>query len=604
MPFWRSPISTADVARSGRRVGWPTALDGQVWWTEGRPDEGGRTTIMHRAADGALRELLPAPWSARTRVHEYGGRPYAVTPEHQVVFSSLADQRLYLLGEEPVPLTPEGDRYADPLVRDGRVWCVRERHADGGKVSRAIVSIPPDGGEPREWVTGGDFYAAPAVSPDGRQLAYVTWNHPRMPWEGAELRVTRLADGLTRTVMGGPAESVLAPVWKDDERLYVISDASGWWNLYEAGLDGAPPRPLHPLDEEFAWPPWTLGGLPYAVLADGRLAVLHGRGDLRLGLLDPAKGTLEDLELPWDGWQPALAAEGTSVVGVGHGPAVPATVARIDLATGAAEELRRDIDDLPDLACLPVPRPVEMGHVHGFLYPPTNPAADDSEDAPPYVIFVHGGPTAHSGSALDLEKAYLTSRGIGVLDVNFGGSSGYGRAYRELLKGRWGIVDVEDTIAAAQWLAAEGLADPRRIAVRGGSAGGWTVMAACCRSDVFAGGVSYYGVSALAPLNAHTHDFESRYVEWLVGPEDPALYATREPLALVDGVSCPMLLLQGLDDPVVPPEQSAAFADALAERGIPCTYLAFEGESHGFRRTETRAASLAAELAFYQQIFG
>jgi dipeptidyl aminopeptidase/acylaminoacyl peptidase len=245
-----------------------------------------------------------------------------------------------------------------------------------------------------------------------------------------------------------------------------------------------------------------------------------------------------------------------------------------------------------------------MGHrVHGFLYPPSNPAAEDSEDAPPYVLFVHGGPTAHEGTALDLEKAYLTSRGIGVLDVNYGGSSGYGRAYRDRLKGQWGVVDVEDTIMAAEWLVAEGLADPGRIAVRGGSAGGWTVMAACCRSDVFAGGVSYYGVSALAPLHAHTHDFESRYVEWLVGPEDPRLYAEREPLALVDGVSCPMLLLQGLDDPVVPPEQSAAFADALAVRGVSCTYLAFEGESHGFRRTETRATALAAELAFYQQIF-
>jgi dipeptidyl aminopeptidase/acylaminoacyl peptidase len=216
---------------------------------------------------------------------------------------------------------------------------------------------------------------------------------------------------------------------------------------------------------------------------------------------------------------------------------------------------------------------------------------------------VHGGPTGHVGTALDLEKAFLTSRGIGVLDVNYGGSTGYGRAYRERLKGQWGLVDVADTVAAARWLAAEGLADPGRIAIRGGSAGGWTVMAACCRSDVFAGGVSYYGVSALAPLSAHTHDFESRYVEWLVGPDDPHLYAQREPLALVGGVSCPMLLLQGLDDPVVPPEQSAAFADALSERGIPCTYLAFEGESHGFRRAETRSAALAAEYAFYQQLF-
>ncbi|WP_246148713.1 S9 family peptidase [Nonomuraea turkmeniaca] len=604
MPFWPSPISTRDVAGSGVRPAWPTAQHGLVWWTEDRPGEGGRTTIMCRAADGTCRELLPAPWNARTRVHEYGGRPYAVTPEGEVVFAHLKDQRLYLLGDNgvPNPLTPEGCRYADLLVHDGQVWCVRERHAEDGKVTRAIVSIPLDGGEGREWATGCDFYASPAISPDGRHLAYVCWNHPRMPWNGTELRVTALAGGGSWTVRGGPAESVLAPSWRDDSHLYVISDRSGWWNLYEVDLHGDGARALHPADEEFALPPWQLGGRPYAVLGDGRLAVLHGRGDLRLGVLDPASGTLADLDLPCSGWDGALTADGTSVTGVGYAAAVPRSVVSVDTASGAARTLRQDRDQLPDPAYLPVPQAVRVrGEVHAFLYPPYGPATEGR--LPPYVIFVHGGPTAHSGTALDLEKAFLTSRGIGVLDVNYGGSSGYGRVYRERLKGQWGLVDVADVVAAAEWLAAEELADPARIAVRGGSAGGWTVMAACCRSGVFAGGVSYFGVSALAPLVAHTHDFESRYVEWLVGPEDPQVYASREPLALVEGVSCPMLLLQGLDDPVVPPEQSAAFADALSERGVACTYLAFDGESHGFRRTETRTAALAAELAFYQQIF-
>ncbi|WP_113703911.1 prolyl oligopeptidase family serine peptidase [Nonomuraea lactucae] len=636
MPFWPSPITTTDVARSGLRLGWPTTLDGQVWWTEDRPDEGGRTTIMHRAAGGARRELLAAPWSARARVHEYGGRPYTVAPGGEVVFVNLSDQRLYLLAplaDEPSPITPadDGSRYADLLVRDHQVWCVRERHHDG-KVSRSIVSIPLEGGEPRERATGADFYAFPELSPDGLHLAYISWSHPRMPWNGTELRVTRLADGASWTVKGGTSESVLAPRWKDDGHLYLISDWSGWWNLYQIGLYGTSSQALFPAEEEFAWPLWQLGGRPYTVLGDGRLAVLHGRGDLRLGVLDPDSGELTDLDMPYEGWDPALVADGATLVGVGYGPAVPRSVVRIDTVTGRVEGLRRDIAELPDIAYLPSPRRVELTgrfgrHVHARLYPPSNPAMSPSHawpearsgvqssgpsperrsevppGAPPYVIFVHGGPTGHATSALDLEKALLTSRGIGVLDVDYGGSTGYGRAYRERLKGQWGVVDVEDTIAAAEWLAAEGLADPARIAVRGGSAGGWTVMAACCRSEAFAGGVSYYGVSALATLNAHTHDFESRYVEWLVGPEDPMLYASREPLALVDGVSCPMLLLQGLDDPIVPPEQSAAFADALSERGVPCTYLAFEGESHGFRRTETRATALAAELAFYQQIF-
>ncbi|MEV0591015.1 S9 family peptidase [Nonomuraea cavernae] len=651
MPFWPSPVSTTDVARSGLRLGWPRALGGQVWWVEDRPDEGGRTTIVRRAADGTRRELLRAPWSARTRVHEYGGRPYDVTPEGDVVFANLADQRLYLLpcpdrlsppgapgspgalhratvlgpggafqpaaalgpagstGGEPVAITPVGDgsRYADLLVRDGQVWCVRERHHDDGKITRSIVSFPLSGGEAREWATGADFYACPALSPDGRHLAYLCWNHPRMPWNGTELRVTRLDDGASWTVTGGTAESVLAPQWKDDRHLYLISDRSGWWNLYQLGIHGTSSRALHPAEEEFAWPPWQLGGLPYIVLGDGRLAVLHGRGDLRLGLLDPGTGRLTDLDAPYTGWDPALATDGTTLVGTGYGPAVPRSIVRVDTVTGRVEGLRRDIEELPDVAYLPSPRPVELSgrfgrRAHAYLYPPANPVAE-AREAPPYVIFAHSGPTAHADTALDLEKALLTSRGIGVLDVDYGGSTGHGRAYRDRLRGQWGVVDVEDTIAAAEWLAAEGLADPERIAVRGASAGGWTVMAACCRSGAFAGGVSYYGVSALGPLNAHTHDFESRYVEWLVGPEDPQVYASREPLALVDGVSCPMLLLQGLDDPIVPPEQSAAFAEALSERGVPCTYLAFEGEGHGFRRTETRAAALAAELAFYQQLF-
>ncbi|MEO3802720.1 prolyl oligopeptidase family serine peptidase [Nonomuraea sp. B1E8] len=601
MPFWPSPISTRDVANAGVRPSWPTVRGGKVWWTEDRPEEGGRTTIVCRAADGTHRELLRAPWCARTRVHEYGGRPYTVTPGGEVVFANLNDQRLYILtdGGEPEPLTGDGCRYADLVVHDGQVWGVRERHGDDGKVTRAIVSIPLDGGDPRTWVTGCDFYASPALSPDGRHLAYLCWNHPLMPWDGTELRVVRLSSGEEWTVRGGPAESVLAPAWKDDTHLYLISDSSGWWNLYESGLRGGDTRAVHPAEEEFAAPPWQLGGRPYTVLGDGRIAVLHGRGDLRMGVLDPESGTLTDLDVPCSGWDAALAAEGMSVVGVGYSATLPRSVVQVDTAAGTHVALGQDVARLPDPACLPLPRAVETP-APAFLYPPHGPA---TTGVPPYVIFVHGGPTACADSALDLEKAFLTSRGIGVLDVNYGGSTGYGRPYRDRLKGQWGLVDVADTIAAARWLAAEGLADPAKIAVRGSSAGGWTVLAACCRSDVFAGGVSYYGISALAPLSEHTHDFESRYVEWLVGPEDPQVYAAREPLGLVDGVTCPMLLLQGLDDPVVPPQQSAAFADALSERGIPCTYLSFDGESHGFRRTETRAAALAAELAFYQQLF-
>ncbi|GLW97962.1 prolyl oligopeptidase family serine peptidase [Microtetraspora sp. NBRC 16547] len=626
---WPSPISTTDVARSGLSLGFPTVLGEDLWWEEDRPAEGGRRTVVHRDADGILHELLPAPWDARTRVHEYGGRSYAVVPGRGVLFAHHRDQRLYLAapGTEPWPLTPEpgrpcGLRYADLLVHDGpdgpEVWCVRERHHDDGAVSRSIVSIPlterpgspvPDGIVAR--VSGNDFYASPTLSPDGRHLAYICWDHPRMPWSGTELRVTRLSDGRTWTVAGGAEESVLAPCWRDDRTLYFVSDRSGWWNLYQAGVLDGSCRALHPAEEEFAGPLWQLGGRPYQPLDDGRIAVLHGRGDLRLSVLDPATGTLSDVEAPYSGWAPALACDGRTVAGIAYGPRLPRAVVRLDGRSGRVEWLCGDTAELPDAAYLPTPRAVEIESgagragrvVHAYLYPPSGPGALDAADAAatPYVVFVHGGPTGHATTELSLEKAFFTSRGIGVLDLNYGGSTGYGRAYRERLRGQWGVIDVEDAVAAARWLAAENLADPARIAIRGGSAGGWTVMAACCASDVFAGGVSIAGVSALAPLVAATHDFESRYIDWLVGPE--TLYGSREPLARAGEIDCPMLLMQGLADPVVPPAQSEAFADELSARGVPCTYLAFEGESHGFRRHETRATALAAELSFYRQIF-
>ncbi|MBO3746500.1 S9 family peptidase [Streptosporangiaceae bacterium NEAU-GS5] len=600
---WPSPISTADVARSGLHLGFPTMLGDEVWWEEDRPAEGGRRTVVHRAADGSREELVPAPWDARTRVHEYGGRSYAVLPGRGIVFANHSDQRLYRAADGVIePLTPDDHaRYADFAVHDGTIWCVREVVHDDGKVARSIVSVSPDG-EVVELVTGSDFYAYPTISPDGEHLAYICWNHPRMPWVGTELRVTRIEGGGSWTVKGGLTESVLAPQWRDNRHLYVVSDWSGWWNLYQIGIFGTSPQALYPAEEEFAAAPWQLGGRPYEVLADGRLAVLHGQGDLRLGILDPDLGTLTDLEVPYEGWVPSLSADGRLLVGIAYGPSIPTSVARIDTVTGRVEGLRREIAELPDIAYLPVPQAVEIEggfgrRVHAYLYPPSNPAAE--EGPVPYVLFLHGGPTGHATTALSMERAYFTSRGIGVLDVNYGGSTGYGRAYRERLRGQWGVVDVEDTIASAQWLLDTGAATG--VAVRGGSAGGWTVMAACAASDVFAGGVSIAGVSALGPLVRATHDFESRYVEWLVGPE--ALYESREPLSRADQVSCPMLVMQGLSDPVVPPAQSETFVAALAERGVPCTYLTFENESHGFRRQETRTAALAAELAFYHQLF-
>jgi dipeptidyl aminopeptidase/acylaminoacyl peptidase len=667
VPFgaWPSPIDAADVGRGRLRIAFPTVIGGDVWWQEGRPEEAGRVTVVHRAAGGKLADLLPAPWNARTRVHEYGGLSYLPVPRastqpaaaggssaraprgHAIVFANYADQRLYVAEpdvadgkREPRPITPDpvtagldqaGLRYADFALAANRreIWCVREQHADG-KVSRAIVAVPLDGSaasDPeaiRPLVTGSDFFAFPTPSPDGKRLAWICWNHPHMPWDGTELRVATVTSGeggketigQGRLVKGGLRESVLAPVWRDNTSLYVATDWTGWWNIYQVGLTGEPPQALYPAEEEFAAPLWQLGGRPFAVLGDGRLAVVHGRGGMRLGLLDPDTSELTDLDLPMKQFGPVLSADGTSIAALAGGPTQPMSVVRVDAATARLEVLRADLDDVPEEAYLPIPRPVEVEGrygrvVHALVYAPTSPdAAGPAGEHPPYVVWVHGGPTGQAVGLLDVEKAYFTSRGIGIIDVNYGGSTGYGRLYRERLRRQWGIVDVEDAAAAARWLVESGQADPARLAIRGGSAGGWTALAAvttgAVNGAVFSAATSYYGVSDLNAFAAHTHDFESRYLDGLVGPLPgfETIYTERAPAGHVTDATCPILLLQGLDDPIVPPEQSERIASDLAAHGIRHAYIAFDGESHGFRRAESTTVSLEAELSFYGQILG
>jgi dipeptidyl aminopeptidase/acylaminoacyl peptidase len=524
-------------------------------------------------------------------------------------------------------------------------------HTGGGaKVNRAIVAVPLDGsaadghaadagagpaGAIRVLVSGADFFAFPTPSPDGSRLAWINWDHPRMPWDGTELRVGPVtgADGGIRVadsalVMGGPEESVLAPRWRDDGTLYAISDASGWWNLYEtAPVAGSPPRPLHPAEEEFAGPLWELGGRPFELLADGRLAVLHGLGELQLAALDPATGTLADIHLPgYRTGHTELAVSGTAIANVAGGPAAPWAVVRVlPGAAGSAdcafEILSEQSDSGPDPAYLPDARPAQLSGgaggrvIHALVYPPAHPHATAPDDErPPFLVFVHGGPTSNAVPVVSLEKAFFTSRGIGVIDVNYGGSSGYGRAYRQLLDGQWGVVDVADAMNAALALAAAGEADESRLGIRGGSAGGWTALAAVTSGPaltgigraVFSAATSYYGVSDLRPFATETHDFESRYLDRLIGPlpEADALYVERAPVGHVTALTCPVLLLQGLDDPIVPPAQSESIAADLAAHGIPHAYIAFAGESHGFRKAETVIASLEAELAFYGQVLG
>ncbi len=623
---WESPISAASLVATGHPVNGGTFVGDEVWWLESRPSEGGRLSVRRHDADGNPVDVIPAPWNARTRVHEYGGGAWAVTDSGDLVFAEFNDQRLYRLdpgASEPTPLTPadEGMRFAGLSIVGDEVLAIRETHRDGD-LERDIVAVPLDGagavdaGAIRSIVSGSRFLAAPRISPDGEHLAWIAWEHPHMPWDGTELRVGRIERGTVsefRTLGGGPTESVLQPEWASNDELYAISDTTGWWNLYRYTLGGAV-TPLHTMKADIGAPMWGLGKRWYSILDDGRLVFVSTVGTDSLAIIDPATGIIERINVPLD----ALALNavyGNRVILTCGSARVVSGLREFDLATRTLADIRLDLDDvppddfLPDVEAVTSIAVAESGErdVHSFVYRPRNPEFEAPKgELPPFIAVVHGGPTAHSSPALNLNYAFFTSRGIGIIDINYGGSSGYGREYRERLNGQWGVVDVEDTIAAVQGLAYAGIADPARLAIRGGSAGGWTVLAALVSSDVFACGVSYYGVADLRALAEDTHDFEARYLDGLVGPlpEAEQLYHDRAPINRVDDLSCPVLLLQGLDDPVVPPAQSETFRDALVNNGIRHAYIAYEGESHGFRKAETIIHAIQSELSFYGQVLG
>jgi dipeptidyl aminopeptidase/acylaminoacyl peptidase len=610
---WRSPISARDIALSGHPVQGGLWVDDEVWWLEARPAEGGRYAVV--AAGG---DVLPEPWNARSRVHEYGGGAWAVTSDRALVFVEFSNQRLYRLddgGSIPVPLTPggRGFRFGDISVRGSEVIAVRETH-DGGTVTRDIVAVALDGTGAdddsgiRTLASGSHFLAFPRFSPDGTRIAWIGWEHPQMPWDGTELRVTDLRTGAITTLAGSVTESVLQPEWIDEITLLMVSDRSGWWNLNSVTLQGEVTA-LHHEDAEFGGPLWQLGARTYEVLDDGRILAVRTLGAQGLVVLDPATGIAETVDLPLTTIRLG-PRRGSRVLLLGGSSAQCGGLRILDLADGTLTDVRLDVDAMPDPAYIPTAE-ARTFHgardVHTFVYPPHNDDfAAPAGEKPPFVAVVHGGPTGHTTGGYSPTYAYFTSRGIGVIDVNYGGSSGYGREYRNRLRGQWGVVDVDDVIAAVRGLADAGLADPDRLAIRGGSAGGFTVLAALTRSDVFAAGASYYGVSDLTALAADTHDFESRYTDGLVGPlpEASALYRERSPLTHVNDLTTPVLLLQGRDDEIVPPAQAEIFRDALAAKGLPHAYLAYEGESHGFRRAATIIDATESELSFYGQILG
>jgi dipeptidyl aminopeptidase/acylaminoacyl peptidase len=588
-----------------------------LYWLEGRPEEGGRQVVV-RWRGGGIEEVTPPTVNVRTRVHEYGGGDY-LARDGIVFFVDFADSRIHRIedGEaRPLDGTERGVRYADfDLSPDGS-WlvAVEERDRQGREPENRIVALPAVGGRPCVVETGTDLVSSPRFSPDGRRMAFTCWDHPNMPWDGTELHLVPWGEsgpaGPSQRVAGGVEESILQPSFSPAGRLTFVSDRSGWWNLYQ--LRDHRIVPLCPREAEFGRPQWVLGQSTYAFAADDTILCSYGdRGFERLGRLHPMRGALEDLPLPYTSIE-GLRVEAGKACFVGAAPARAGAVCLLSLADGRVREVRSSLGAEVDTDFLASPEAIEFANeegerTHAFLYRPHNPRfRAPAEERAPLLVKSHGGPTSAASPALRLSHQYWTSRGFTVVDVNYGGSTGYGRAYRNRLRGRWGLLDVADCCSAAHYLVSEGIVDPDRLAITGSSAGGYTTLCALTFRDIFAAGASYYGIGDLEALARDTHKFEAHYLDRLVGPypERRDLYRERSPIHFADGLTCPVIFFQGLEDRVVPPAQAEAMVAALAARGIPHAYVPFPGEQHGFRRAENLRTALDGELFFYAQVFG
>ena len=621
-PFgtWTSPISAQRVAAGSKPLSSPRLDGAQVYWLEGLTAEGGRVSAVRAGTGSACERLSAAPYNLRTRVHEYGGGACTVA-NGVLYFSNFADNLVYRQSADGdvQPLTRNGlHRHADFELDAARqrLIAVREDHTGSDREPRnSLVALPLAGGDDQSEIASGfDFFAAPRLSPDGRQLAWLCWNHPSMPFNGTELWLAEVeADGMlarARRIAGGDSESLCQPQWSPDGQLHVVSDRSGYWNLYRVA--DAALQPVCPMQAEFGRPMWVFGQSMYGFNgASEVIATCIEQGVSRLGRIDLVTGRWKPIVTDYTDFDELRVGPGFLVALAGS-PTVPLQVLRIDLSTGAHTVLASSFSDLPEAGYLSAPESiaVESGDgriAHAFYYPPANRDHDGpAGELPPLLVTSHGGPTSLNTHTLRLGVQYWTSRGFAVLDVNYGGSNGFGRAYMDLLKGRWGIVDVEDCVAAARHLAERGRVDARRMAIRGSSASGFTTLCALMFHDVFKAGASYFGVSDLAGLDADTHKFESHYTSYLIAPppDRERLYRERSPLHHVDKLRYPMIFFQGLDDKVVVPAQSEVMVQALKSRGIAVAHLSFEGEGHGFRRLDTLRRTLEAELYFYGRVFG
>ena len=622
-PFgsWKSPITSDLIVQGSVGLSQCTFDNEDIYWVELRPRESGRNVIVKWNPNENRVDINPVPFNARTRVHEYGGGDYVVH-NGTVYFSNFQDQRLYRTNGDslPEPITAEAEvRYADGCIDAfrNRLICIREDHRGTGEAVNTIVGVPFDGSTDigELLIQGNDFYSSPKLSPDGTHLAWLTWNHPNMPWDGCELWVGEVsADGAVENVRwmaGGSHESIFQPEWSPSGVLYFSSDRNGWWNLQRIGEAGQI-ESICPIKGELGTPQWLFGMSFYAFASDDLIVCSHiEQGISRLALLDLQTKKLQEIDCPFTDIQYLQASNDYAVFRAGS-PTEVAAIARLNLTTKQIETLRlsNDLDVFP--AYFSIPRPIEFPTeagltAHGFFYPPQNPDYEAPEnEKPPLIVKSHGGPTASATTALALSIQYWTSRGFAVLDVNYGGSSGYGRQYRERLNKKWGIVDVDDCVNGARYLVARGEVDPNRLIIAGGSAGGYTTLCALTFRDVFKAGASHFGVSDAEALAQDTHKLESRYLDGLLGPypEKRDIYRDRSPINFTERLSCPVIFFQGLEDKVVPPNQAEQMVEALRSKGIPVAYVAFPGEQHGFRQAQNIKRALNTELYFYSRVFG
>ena len=617
---WKSPITSDLIVAGSIRLGQIKLDRSDIYWNESRPAEGGRSVIMQRSDDSTT-ERTPPPFNARTRVHEYGGGSFLVA-DGVVYFSNFADQRLYRQSANaaPVPLTSaESLRYADATLDPfhDRLICIREDHRVADKEAvNTIVAVPL--GEPEAEQTilasGHDFYASPSLSPDGTWLSWISWNHPNMPWDGTDLWVAQIQpDGSLsdpQHIAGGTDESIFQPEWSPDGVLYFISDRTGWWNFYRWHPHGTV-ESVFTLDAEFGLPQWVFGMSTYGFADRDRILCTYTQNGIgHLATLDLTSRELAPISCPYTSIA-GLQVTHNQAAFVGGSATEPSAIVRFDLASQTFEVLQRASELAIDPTYLSAPDAIEFPTengltAHALYYAPKNrDYTAPTEERPPLLVKSHGGPTASTSASLSLGIQYWTSRGFAVLDVNYGGSTGYGRAYRQRLNGQWGIVDVDDCVNGANYLAKQGNVDGDRLVIAGGSAGGYTTLCALTFHNTFKAGASYYGVSDLKALAEDTHKFESRYLDSLIGayPEQKDLYDARSPITAVDRLACPVIFFQGDEDKIVPPNQAEMMVKALRDKGIPVAYVLFEGEQHGFRKAENIKRALDGEFYFYSRVF-